>query len=226
MMRAQNLRHAATGIIVRDSYGRIYVHRRTPTKDVYPAHWDFTAGGVVLVRRGPARGRAARARRGARRHQRARVARRGRLQRRPHDVPRLPLRHDVGRPDHPAARGGRVRRLAEPRAAARPDRGPGRPVHARRPRALRGLAARACGRPRRAARGLGHRRDRGRGPVAGPRAALPRRRGAAAQRDPADAAARAAAAAARSPVPIVLDESPLRVRHRLLPGELATRGGR
>src|SRR3954454_3740844 len=47
-MRAENLRHAATGIIVRDSYGRIYVHRRTPTKDVYPAHWDFTAGGVVL----------------------------------------------------------------------------------------------------------------------------------------------------------------------------------
>ena len=46
-MRAQNLRHAATGIIVRDPYGRIYVHRRTPTKDLYPAHWDFTAGGVV-----------------------------------------------------------------------------------------------------------------------------------------------------------------------------------
>ncbi len=46
-MRAQNLRHAATGIIVRDPYGRVYVHRRTPTKDLYPAHWDFTAGGVV-----------------------------------------------------------------------------------------------------------------------------------------------------------------------------------
>jgi isopentenyldiphosphate isomerase len=48
VMRAQNLRHAATGIVVRDSYGRIYVHRRTRTKDIYPAHWDFTAGGVVL----------------------------------------------------------------------------------------------------------------------------------------------------------------------------------
>ena len=48
VMRAQNLRHAATGILVRDSWGRVYVHRRTPTKDVYPAHWDFTAGGVVL----------------------------------------------------------------------------------------------------------------------------------------------------------------------------------
>jgi aminoglycoside phosphotransferase (APT) family kinase protein len=48
MMRAQNLRHAATGVLVRDSYGRIYVHRRTPTKDVYPSRWDFTAGGVLL----------------------------------------------------------------------------------------------------------------------------------------------------------------------------------
>jgi isopentenyldiphosphate isomerase/aminoglycoside phosphotransferase (APT) family kinase protein len=48
VMRAQNLRHAATGVVVRDPYGRVYVHRRTPTKDVYPAHWDFTAGGVVL----------------------------------------------------------------------------------------------------------------------------------------------------------------------------------
>jgi aminoglycoside phosphotransferase (APT) family kinase protein len=47
-MRAQNLRHAATGIVVRDPYGRIYVHRRTATKDVYPAYWDFTAGGVLL----------------------------------------------------------------------------------------------------------------------------------------------------------------------------------
>ena len=53
VMRAQNLRHAATGIIVRDPYGRIYVHRRTPTKDVYPAHWDFTAGGVVLAGEDP-----------------------------------------------------------------------------------------------------------------------------------------------------------------------------
>jgi isopentenyldiphosphate isomerase/aminoglycoside phosphotransferase len=53
LMRAQNLRHAATGIVVRDPYGRIYVHRRTPTKDVYPAHWDFTAGGVVLAGEDP-----------------------------------------------------------------------------------------------------------------------------------------------------------------------------
>jgi aminoglycoside phosphotransferase (APT) family kinase protein/8-oxo-dGTP pyrophosphatase MutT (NUDIX family) len=53
MMRAQNLRHAATGVIVRDSWGRVYVHRRTPTKDVYPSRWDFTAGGVVLADEDP-----------------------------------------------------------------------------------------------------------------------------------------------------------------------------
>ncbi len=53
VMRAQNLRHAATGVIVRDPWGRVYVHRRTPTKDVYPAHWDFTAGGVVLAGEDP-----------------------------------------------------------------------------------------------------------------------------------------------------------------------------
>ncbi|HEY3528311.1 MAG TPA: phosphotransferase [Nocardioides sp.] len=53
VMRAQNLRHAATGVIVRDPYGRVYVHRRTPTKDVYPAYWDFTAGGVVLAGEDP-----------------------------------------------------------------------------------------------------------------------------------------------------------------------------
>ena len=52
-MRAENLRHAATGVIVRDPWGRVYVHHRTPTKDVYPAHWDFTAGGVVLAGEDP-----------------------------------------------------------------------------------------------------------------------------------------------------------------------------
>jgi aminoglycoside phosphotransferase (APT) family kinase protein/isopentenyldiphosphate isomerase len=56
VMRAQNLRHAATGILVRDPWGRVYVHRRTPTKDVYPAHWDFTAGGVLLDGEDPLEG--------------------------------------------------------------------------------------------------------------------------------------------------------------------------
>ena len=47
-MRAENLRHAATAVVVRDSLGRVYVHRRTDSKDVYPGRWDFTAGGVLL----------------------------------------------------------------------------------------------------------------------------------------------------------------------------------
>ncbi len=56
VMRAQNLRHAATGVVVRDPWGRVYVHRRTQTKDVYPAHWDFTAGGVLLADEDPLEG--------------------------------------------------------------------------------------------------------------------------------------------------------------------------
>ncbi len=56
LMRAHNLRHAATGVIVRDSWGRIYVHRRTHTKDVYPSRWDFSAGGVLLAGEDPLEG--------------------------------------------------------------------------------------------------------------------------------------------------------------------------
>jgi isopentenyldiphosphate isomerase len=56
IMRAENLRHAATGVVVRDRLGRIYVHRRTNTKDVYPGRWDFTAGGVVLYDEDPLAG--------------------------------------------------------------------------------------------------------------------------------------------------------------------------
>lgn len=46
-MRAENLRHAATAVVVRDPWGRVYVHRRTDTKDVYPSRRDFAAGGVI-----------------------------------------------------------------------------------------------------------------------------------------------------------------------------------
>ncbi|MGH3445560.1 MAG: NUDIX domain-containing protein, partial [Nocardioidaceae bacterium] len=47
-VRAENLHHAATAVVVRDSFGRVYVHRRTDTKDVYPGLYDFAAGGCVL----------------------------------------------------------------------------------------------------------------------------------------------------------------------------------
>ncbi len=52
-VRAENLRHGATGILVFDSAGRIYVHRRTVTKDVHPGLRDFCAGGVLLAGESP-----------------------------------------------------------------------------------------------------------------------------------------------------------------------------
>lgn len=48
-MRAENLRHGATAVVVRDPMGRVHVHRRTDTKDVYPGRYDFAAGGVLLA---------------------------------------------------------------------------------------------------------------------------------------------------------------------------------
>jgi len=53
VMRRDNLRHAATGVLVRNSSGDIYVHQRTPTKDVYPSRYDFSAGGVVAAGEDP-----------------------------------------------------------------------------------------------------------------------------------------------------------------------------
>ncbi|MEV8371179.1 NUDIX domain-containing protein [Kribbella sp. NPDC056861] len=53
VMRRDNLRHGATGVLVRNGAGEIYVHRRTATKDVYPSHYDFAAGGVVAAGEDP-----------------------------------------------------------------------------------------------------------------------------------------------------------------------------
>lgn len=52
-MRSRNLRHAASSVVVRDPAGRVYLHRRTTTKDVYPGLLDFAAGGVVLAGEDP-----------------------------------------------------------------------------------------------------------------------------------------------------------------------------
>jgi 8-oxo-dGTP pyrophosphatase MutT (NUDIX family) len=46
-VRALNLRHAATAVVVRNASGDVYVHRRTTTKDVYAGRYDFCAGGVI-----------------------------------------------------------------------------------------------------------------------------------------------------------------------------------
>ena len=49
VVRRDNLRHAATAVLVRDRSGRIYVHRRSDTKDWAPGHWDAAAGGVITA---------------------------------------------------------------------------------------------------------------------------------------------------------------------------------
>lgn len=46
-MRARRLRHRATYILLFRSDGRLFVHRRTSTKDVFPSYYDVAVGGVV-----------------------------------------------------------------------------------------------------------------------------------------------------------------------------------
>ncbi len=52
-VRAENLRHGATGIVVFNPQGQIYVHQRTWIKDVYPGLFDFSAGGVIQAGEDP-----------------------------------------------------------------------------------------------------------------------------------------------------------------------------
>ncbi|WP_406205351.1 NUDIX domain-containing protein [Streptomyces sp. NBC_01017] len=44
---AKGLRHRCVFIEARDSEGRLFVHRRTPTKLVFPSRYDMFVGGVV-----------------------------------------------------------------------------------------------------------------------------------------------------------------------------------
>ena len=46
-VRKLNLLHRGVGILCLDPDGRIYVHRRTQTKDVFPGMYDMFVGGVV-----------------------------------------------------------------------------------------------------------------------------------------------------------------------------------
>lgn len=48
-MRAEVLQHRAVSIAVFGSDGRLLVHRRADTKDVWPGMWDIAAGGVVAA---------------------------------------------------------------------------------------------------------------------------------------------------------------------------------
>ena len=46
-MRAERLRHRAVFIMVTSPDGRLLVHRRSDTKDLWPGWWDMAVGGVV-----------------------------------------------------------------------------------------------------------------------------------------------------------------------------------
>ena len=53
-VRRDNLRHAATAVLVRRLDGAIYVHRRSPAKDWCPSCHDAAAGGLLLDGEQPA----------------------------------------------------------------------------------------------------------------------------------------------------------------------------
>jgi isopentenyldiphosphate isomerase len=48
-MRAELLRHRSTYIGVVDSGGRLLIHQRAATKEVFPSYWDVCAGGVCTA---------------------------------------------------------------------------------------------------------------------------------------------------------------------------------
>jgi len=52
-VRAQNLPHAATAVLVRRGDGAWFVHRRADTKDLWPGAHDCAAGGVILAGESP-----------------------------------------------------------------------------------------------------------------------------------------------------------------------------
>jgi 8-oxo-dGTP pyrophosphatase MutT (NUDIX family) len=52
-VRRENLPHAATAVLLRRPDGRLLVHRRADTKDVWPGLHDCAAGGVVLAGESP-----------------------------------------------------------------------------------------------------------------------------------------------------------------------------
>jgi 8-oxo-dGTP pyrophosphatase MutT (NUDIX family) len=49
VMRRDNLPHLVVAVLLRDGAGRIYVHRRTDSKDVFPGLHDCFAAGCVLA---------------------------------------------------------------------------------------------------------------------------------------------------------------------------------
>ena len=52
-MRRENLPHAATAVLLYRTDGRLLVHRRADTKDIWPGRHDCAAGGVVQAGEDP-----------------------------------------------------------------------------------------------------------------------------------------------------------------------------
>lgn len=48
-MRQNRLPHRCTYVLVFNSAGELFVHLRTPIKDVYPSYWDICVGGVLAA---------------------------------------------------------------------------------------------------------------------------------------------------------------------------------
>jgi isopentenyldiphosphate isomerase len=48
-MRARRLQHRSVGIAVMSTDGRLLIHRRSESKDIWPGWWDIAAGGVVTA---------------------------------------------------------------------------------------------------------------------------------------------------------------------------------
>jgi isopentenyldiphosphate isomerase len=46
-MRRRRLPHSCTYVLVFDGEGRLFIHLRTASKDVFPSHWDVAVGGVL-----------------------------------------------------------------------------------------------------------------------------------------------------------------------------------
>ena len=48
-MRARKLPHRAVYVLVFDTRGNLFIHLRTPTKDIWPGRWDICIGGVLTA---------------------------------------------------------------------------------------------------------------------------------------------------------------------------------
>jgi isopentenyldiphosphate isomerase len=48
-IRTRRLPHRCVYVLVFNRQGELFIHLRTPDKDVYPSHWDVTVGGVLAA---------------------------------------------------------------------------------------------------------------------------------------------------------------------------------